>query len=91
MDLCLYTELGMQVWIKRRNNLVRPKVPSALPTLPSKRCSLNFVHDQFADDRRIRILKIVDDYSGVFVGRLVDVSISGARVALYLSLLKDCR
>jgi putative transposase len=32
----------------------------------------------------IRILNIVDDYSRGCVGQLVDVSISGARVARFL-------
>ena len=63
----------------------------AVPTQPNERWSLDFVHDQLADGRRIRILNIVDDYSRVCVGQLVDLSISGARLARYLNQLKDSR
>ena len=78
----LYTGLGMQVRTKRRKKLVRPRVPMRGPTRPNERWSLDFVHDQLADGRRFRILNIVDDCSRVCVGQLVDLSISGARMAL---------
>ena len=87
----LYTELGMQVQIKRRKKQVRPRVPMAVLTRPNERWSMDFVHDQLADGRRIRILNIVDDYSRVCVGQLVDLSISGARVVRYLKQLSELR
>ena len=87
----LYTELGMQVRTKRRRKLVRPRVPMLVPTRPNERWSLDFVHDQLADGRRFRILNIVDDYSRVCVGQLIDLSISGARMARYLYQLKESR
>jgi putative transposase len=87
----LYTELGMQVRTKRRKKLVRPRVPMAVPTRPNERWSLDFVSDQLASGRRIRILNIVDDYSRVCVGQLVDVSISGAHMARFLDRLKEVR
>ena len=49
-----------------------------------QRWSLDFVSDQFADCRRFRVLNIVDDHSRFCPGQIVDVSISGARVARYL-------
>jgi len=79
----LYTQLGMQVRARRRKKLVRPRVPMAVPTRPNERWSMDFVSDQLANSRRIRVLNIVDDYSRVCAGQLVDVSISGARVARY--------
>ena len=87
----LYSELGMQVRTKRRKKLVRPRVPMAVPTKPNERWSMDFVSDQLASGRRIRVLNIVDDYSRVCVGQLVDVSISGARVARYLDQLRELR
>jgi len=87
----LYTELEMQVRTKRRKKLVRPRVPMAVPTRPNERWSMDFVSDQLANGRRIRVLNIVDDYSRVCVGQLVDVSISGARVARYLDQLRELR
>ena len=76
----VYSALGMQVRTKRRKKLVRPRVPMVVPTRVNERWSLDFVHDQLADGRRIRILNIVDDYSRQCVGQLVDTSISGLRV-----------
>jgi putative transposase len=87
----LYSELGMQVRTKRRRKLIRPRVPMALPSRPNERWSADFVHDQLADGRRIRILNIVDDYSRVCVGQYVDLSISGARMARLLDELKETR
>jgi putative transposase len=83
----VYSELGMQVRTKRRKKLVRPHVPMAVPTEVNERWSLDFVHDQLADGRRIRILNIVDDFSRKCVGQLVDTSISGVRLARYLDEL----
>jgi putative transposase len=84
----IYTELGMQVRTKRRKKLTRPRVPMAVPTQLNERWSLDFVHDQLGDGRRIRILNIVDDFSRTCVGQLVDTSISGARMSRYLDELK---
>jgi putative transposase len=87
----LYTELGMQVRTKRRKKLVRPRIPMVIPARPNERWSTDFVSDQLANGRRIRVLNIVDDYSRVCVGQLVDVSISGARVARFLDQLSELR
>ncbi len=83
----VYSELGMQVRTKRRKKLVRPRVPMLVPTEVNERWSLDFVHDQLADGRRIRILNIVDDFSRKCVGQLVDTSISGVRLVRYLDEL----
>lgn len=87
----LYTELGMQVRTKRRKKLRRPRLPMAVPTRSNERWSADFVHDQLADGRRLRILNIVDDYSRVCVGQLVDTSISGMRMARFLLELEATR
>ncbi len=87
----IYCEEGLQVRTKRRKKLVRPRIPMAVPTRPNERWSLDFVHDQLADGRRIRVLNIIDDYSRVCVGQLVDRSISGVRVVRYLEELAQSR
>ncbi len=87
----IYADLGMQVRTKRRKKLVRPRVPLEVPMQANERWSMDFVHDQLSDGRRIRVLNIVDDYSRVCVGQLVDLSISGARVARYLDQLAETR
>jgi putative transposase len=87
----IYTELGMQVRTKRRNKLLRARVPLDVPSSSNQRWSLDFVHDQLADSRRIRVLNIVDHYSRVCIGQLVDLSISGERMARYLDELSQGR
>lgn len=83
----LYTELGLQVRTKRRRKLVRPRLPMSLPCGANERWSLDFVSDQLTCGRRFRILNVVDDYTRECVGQLVDLSISGARMARFLSSL----
>jgi putative transposase len=87
----VYSELGMQVRTKRRKKTVRPRISMVVPTRVNERWSLDFVHNQLADGRRIRILNVVDDYSRTCVGQLVDTSKSGVRVARYLDELLTAR
>ncbi len=84
----LYTALGMQVRTRRRKKLIRPRIPMIVPIRANERWSMDFVHDQLGDGRRIRILCIVDDYSRICVGQLVDTSISGERMTRFLDELK---
>lgn len=87
----LYTVLGLQVRTRRRKKLVRPRIPIPVPGRPNERWSMDFVHDQLADGRRFRVLCIVDDYSRVCVGQLVDLSISGQRIVRFLEQLSQTR
>ena len=52
---------------------------------------MDFVSDQLANHRRFRILNVVDDYSREIVGQLTEYSISGARVARFLSDIVEVR
>ena len=45
----------------------------------------DFVHNQFANRRRLRILNIVDDVTNQRLGAIPDKSISGCRVACELT------
>lgn len=87
----LYIELGMQVCTKRGKKLVRPRITMAVATRPNERWSLDFATDQLACGRRIRTLNIMDDFSRVCVGTLVDFSISGACMARFLDQRKEIR
>jgi putative transposase len=87
----VYRELNMQVRTKKRKKLIRPRIPMAIPSRPNERWSLDFVSDQLADGRRFRVLNIVDDYSRVCVGQIVDLSISGLRLTRYLEQLRETR
>lgn len=87
----LYTELGMQVRTRRRKKLTRPRTPMTVPTRPNESWSMDIVHDQLADGRRFRVLKIIEDYSRRCVGQVVDFSISGARIDRFLDDLYETR
>jgi putative transposase len=87
----LYCEEGLQVRTKRRKKLSRPRVPMLVPNRPNERWSMDFVSDQLASGRRIRVLNIVDDYSRQCVGQIVDTSIPGGRVARFLQDLGQSR
>ena len=58
-----------------------------LPAGPNERWSMDFVHDQLAGGRRFRIFNLVDDYSRECIAQIVDVPISGQRVARCLNEL----
>ena len=83
----MYTEEGLQVRKKRRKKISRPRVPMLIPSRPNERWSVDFMSDQLATGRRFRILNIVDDFSRECVDQLVDTSISGVRLARFLSEL----
>jgi putative transposase len=81
----LYVEQGLQVRTKKRRKLPRrDRVPVQVPERPMQRWSMDFVGDQLADYRRFRVLNIVDDHSRICPDQIVDVSISGARIARFL-------
>ena len=71
--------------------MIRPRVPLELPSGANQRWSLDFVHDQLANSRRIKVLNIVDDFSRVCIGQVVDLSISGERMARCLDELGQTR
>ena len=81
------SRLGLQVRAKRRRRLWRPRVRMAMPTRPNERWPVDFMSDQLASGRRLRIPDVVDDFSRPRVGQLVAVSITGARLALFLDEL----
>jgi putative transposase len=83
----LYRQEGLQVRTKRRKKLARPRLPMPIPCRVNERWSMDFVSDQLASGRRIRVFNVVDDYSRECVGQVVDVSISGLRVARCLDEL----
>jgi transposase InsO family protein len=58
---------------------------------PNARWSLDFVHDQFANGRRFRILNIVDDVTKECLGAIPETSISGRRVARELTAIVERR
>jgi len=84
----LYREEGLSVRKRRaRGRAVGTRAPILVEARPNARWSLDFVHDQFANGRRFRILNIVDDVPRECLAAIPDTSISGRRVARELTVL----
>ncbi len=83
----LYTAEKLQVRTKKRKKLIRPRQPMVMPIATDIRWSMDFVSDQLVNGRRFRVLNVVDDHSREMIGQLTAFSISGQRVARFLSEL----
>src|SRR5271167_2214149 len=82
----LYQEEGLSVRKRRaRRRAVGTRAPILVETRPNARWSLDFVHDQFANGRRFRILNIVDDVTRECLAAIPGTSIPGRRVARELA------
>ena len=82
----LYSEEGLSVRRRRgRKRATGTRAPILTVAAPNARWSVDFVHDQLADGRRLRILNGVDDVTKECLAAVVDTSISGRRVARELS------
>jgi transposase InsO family protein len=66
---------------------VGSRAPIPVESKPNARWSGDFVHDQLACGRRLRILNIVDDVTRECLAAILDTSISGRRVARELTAL----
>jgi putative transposase len=87
----IYREEGLQVRRKRRKKLTRPRIPLSVPMRVNERWSVDFVSDQLANGRRIRVFNIVDDFSRECVAQIVDFSISGVRLTHELDRISERR
>ena len=76
---------------RARRKAVGTRAPILVEARANARWSLDFVHDQFANGRRFRILNIVDDVTKECLGAIPDTSISGRRVARELAAIIDRR
>jgi putative transposase len=84
----LYREEGLTVRRRQaRRRAVGTRAPILVEAKANARWSLDFVHDQFANGRRFRILNIVDDVTRECLAAIPDTSISGKRVARELTPL----
>jgi putative transposase len=88
----IYQEERLQVRrrIKKHTAKWRGDKPTA-PTRINQRWSLDFVSDQLADGRRLRVLTVVDDYTRECLALETDTSLSGRRVARVLEQLRQQR
>lgn len=84
----LYREEGLGVRKRRaRRRAIGVRAPILVEAKPNARWSLDFVHDQFANGRRYRVLNVIDDVTKQCLGAIADTSISGHRVARELTIL----
>jgi len=77
----IYRELELNLRIKPRHRLVREKpLPLAVTTQINQTWSMDFMHDQLADGRNIRLFNVIDDYNREGRGIEVDFSLPSERV-----------
>ena len=74
-----------------RRRAIGVRSPMPLPLKPNQRWSLDFVHDQMTDGRRLRILAVVEDDTHECLALVADTSISGIRVARELNKIVAVR
>ena len=70
---------------KKRKRLYRTRVAMPEPTVINQQWSMDFVSDQLISGRRFCVLNVTDKFNRELVGQLVAFSISGERVARFLS------
>ena len=88
----IYRELELNLRIKPRHRLVREKpLPLAVPTAINQCWSMDFMHDQLADGRRIRLFNVIDDYNREGLGIEVDFSLPSERVIRSLDRIIEWR
>lgn len=88
----LYREEGLAVRRRRgRKRALGRAAPIVTVAAANMRWSCDFVHDQFANGRRFRILNVIDDVTKECLAAIPDTSISGARVARELQAIIDRR
>lgn len=76
---------------KARRKAVGTRAPILVEARPNAHWSLDFVHDQFANGQRFRVLNVVDDVTRECFAAIPDTSISGRRVARELTALIERR
>ncbi len=76
---------------KARRKAIGTRAPILVEARPNARWSLDFVHDQFANGQRFRVLNVVDDVTRECLAAIPDTSISGHRVARELTALIERR
>jgi putative transposase len=88
----IYRELELNLRIKPRKRLVREQPePLAVPTALNESWSMDFMHDQLADGRSIRLFNVIDDYNREGLCIDVDFSLPSPRVIRALNQVIEWR
>ena len=74
-----------------RKRALETMAPMAIPQGPNQRWSLDFVSDVLADDRRFRVLVVVDDFTRECLALEADTSLSGFCLVRELDHLAELR
>ena len=84
--------LQLRMRVRRRKHMALHRGPAPVPTGPTERWSMDFVHDALADGRPFRILTVVDQWSRSSPVLEVASRMSGATVGEALDrVLEDTR
>lgn len=77
----IYRNLELNLRIKPRKRLIRQTPePLTVPTNVNQVWSMDFMHDQLADGRSIRVFNVIDDFNREALGIEVDFSLPSERV-----------
>lgn len=88
----IYRELELNLRIKPRHRLVREKPqPLAVPVKINQTWSMDFMHDQLADGRSIRLFNVIDDFNREGLCIEVDFSLPSERVIRALDQIIEWR
>lgn len=88
----IYRELELNLRIKPKKRLNREKPDTlAVPTTINQSWSMDFMHDQLADGRSIRLLNVIDDFNREGLGIEVDFSLPAERVVRALNNIIEWR
>lgn len=84
----IYTEAGLQIARRKRKKLgASHRAPPTRAALPNEVWAIDFMFDYLESGRRLKTLTIVDEYSKISPGILVDHSIRGHDVTKFLDHL----
>jgi putative transposase len=88
----IYRALELNLRIKPRKRLVREKPETlAVPEMINQTWSMDFMHDQLANGRSIRLLNVLDDYNREGLGIEIDFSFPSERVIRSLDQIIEWR
>lgn len=88
----IYRDLELNLRIKPRKRLIRAiPEPLAVPEAINQTWSMDFMHDQLADGRSLRLLNILDDFNRQGLAMEVDISLPASRVIRSLEQIIEWR
>ena len=88
----IYRELELNLRIKPRKRIVRKKPePLAVPEAINHCWSMDFMHDQLADGRSLRLFNLIDDFNREALAMDIDLSQPAERVVRALDQMIEWR